>query len=145
MNVPPRNVHGSCAARDGKGVLLTGPAGAGKSDLLLRLLSRGFSLVADDRVEIDGLRARAPVALAGLLEVRGLGIVRLPCVAEAELVLAVELTRDVPRLASPARHQVFDLPLLRLDPEPASAPDRVALALDCVLGRVPQLAGAFAA
>jgi len=125
-------------------VLLTGPAGAGKSDLLLRLLSRGFSLVADDRVEIDGMRARAPAALAGLLEVRGLGIVRLPCVAEAELVLAVELTRDVPRLPSPARHQTFDLPLLRLDPEPASAPDRVALALDCVLGRVPQLAGAFA-
>lgn len=139
------NMHGSCAARDGKGVLLTGPPGSGKSDLLLRLLSRGFSLVADDRVDISGLRAQSPARLAGLLEVRGLGILRLPYLAQAELVLAVELTAHPPRLPEPARHPLLDLPLLRLDPSQVSAPDKLAMALDCVLGRTAQIAGAFVA
>ena len=127
------------------GVLLTGPSGSGKSDLLLRLLSRGFSLVADDRVEVTGLIARPVFTLAGLLEVRGLGIVRLSYEKEAQLALAVELTPDTIRMPVPARHPVLDLPLLRLDPSQASAPEKIALALDCVLGRTPQLAGAFAA
>ncbi len=139
------NMHASCAARDGKGVLLTGPTGSGKSDLLLRLLSRGFSLVADDRVDIAGLHASPPVALAGMLEVRGLGILRLAHVAPVDLALVVDLCASVPRLPAPARHAVLDLPLIRLDPREASAPDKVALALDCALGRVTQLAGAFAA
>jgi HPr kinase/phosphorylase len=138
------NIHGSCAAREGKGVLLTGPPGSGKSDLLLRLLSHGFSLVADDRIDVAGLMARPPTSLAGLLEVRGLGILRLPYVPEVELVLAIELTRDVPRLPLAARHHLLDLPLLRLDPGWASAPERVGLALDCALGHTPQVAGAFA-
>ncbi|MSO90051.1 MAG: hypothetical protein EXR01_00435 [Acetobacteraceae bacterium] len=139
------NIHASCVAREGMGVLLTGPAGSGKSDLLLRLLSRGFALVADDRVEIFGLLARPVPALAGLLEVRELGIVRLPYMPEARLVLAVELTAATTRLPEPARHQLLDIPLLRLDPNLISAPERVALALDCILGRTEQLAGAFAA
>ena len=74
-------VHGSCVSRDGDGVLLIGPAGSGKSDLALRLLGRGFDLVADDRVDIEDGIAAPPEALAGLLEVHGLGIVRLPYVA----------------------------------------------------------------
>ena len=139
------NIHGSCAARDGLGVLLTGPAGAGKSDLLLRLVARGFSLVADDRVEILGVCARPPVALAGLLEVRGLGIFRLPYLAEARLVLVVELGDQTERLPAPARHAELDLPVIRLDPALASAPERVALALDCVLGRAEQIVGGFVA
>lgn len=138
-------MHGSCAAREGMGVLLTGPAGSGKSDLVLRLLSRGFSLVADDRVEVTGVLARPPANLAGLLEVRGLGIVRLPYLAEARLALVVELTADTVRMPAPARHPVLDLPLIRIDPSRAAAPECVMLALDCVLGRTAQLAGAFAA
>src|SRR6478672_1295596 len=62
----PMQIHGSCASRTGDGVLLIGPPGAGKSDLLLRLLARGFELVADDRVDVvDGI-ARPSPALAGL-------------------------------------------------------------------------------
>ena len=138
-------IHGSCASRSGDGVLLIGPPGAGKSDLLLRLLSRGFDLVADDRVDIVGGMAGPARNLAGLLEVRGLGIVRLPHVGSARLVLIVELGDHAARLPEPARHAALDLPLVRLDPWTASAPERVALALDCALGRVAQLAGAFAA
>ncbi len=142
-------IHGSCASRGGLGVLLLGPPGSGKSDLVLRLCARGFDLVADDRVDIvDGL-ARAPAALAGLLEVRGLGIFRLPYVTEARLALVVDLSPlpapMAPRLPAPARHAALDLPLVRIDAAAVSAAERVALALDGALGRVDQVAGAFAA
>jgi HPr kinase/phosphorylase len=137
--------HASCASRTGNGVLLTGPPGAGKSDLLLRLLARGFDLVADDQVDIEGGVARPVPALAGLLEVRGLGIVRLPHVASARLSLVVELSSAATRLPVPVSDDAFNLPLVLIDPGAASAPERVALALDCALGRVPQVAGVFAA
>jgi HPr kinase/phosphorylase len=138
-------IHGSCASRTGDGVLLIGPPGAGKSDLLLRLLARGFDLVADDRVDIvDGV-ARPVPSLAGMLEVRGLGIMRLPHDLSARLALAVRLAPGEPRLPSFARHDALDLPLVTVDPWTASAPERVALALDCALGRITQVAGAFAA
>ncbi len=142
-------IHGSCASRDGAGVLLVGPPGSGKSDLLLRLRSHGFELVADDRVEIDRGIARPPPALAGLLEVRGLGIFRLPYVRETPLALVVDLavllSPGPPRLPVPERHAALDLPLVRIDAGAPSAPERVALALEGALGRVGQVAGAFAA
>lgn len=145
-------IHASCAARDGHGVLLLGPSGSGKSDLLLRLLDHGFVLVADDRVELEGGVARPAAALAGLLEVRGLGIVRLPHADAAAVTLAVQLGAvqpgavqpgAIPRLPGPARHEGTGAPLVAVDPAAASAPARVSLALDCALGRVSQVAGAF--
>ncbi len=140
-----RQVHGSCVSRDGDGVLLIGPSGSGKSDLALRLLGRGFSLVADDRVDIaDGIAAPPP-ALAGLLEVRGLGIVRLPYAATARLALVAELGAAAERLPAPGRHAGLGLPLIRLDPARRLRPRKIALALDCALGRVSQVSGAFAA
>lgn len=136
-------VHGSCAARDGAGVLLIGPSGSGKSDLLLRLLDRGYMLVADDRVDIvDGV-ACAPSALAGLLEVRGLGIFRLPHVACARIALAVDLGSTPERLPLPGWYSP-GVPLIALDATATSAPQRLTLALDCALGRAHQVVGAFA-
>ncbi|HUN42522.1 MAG TPA: phosphotransferase [Acetobacteraceae bacterium] len=140
-----QQVHGSCVARDGHGVLLIGPAGCGKSDLALRLLGRGLNLVADDRVDIEGIVASPPAALAGLLEVRGLGIVRLPYAGSARLALVTELGAVADRMPMPGHHAGLGLPLIRLDPMQASAVERVVLALDCALGRVGQVAGAFAA
>ena len=137
-------VHGTCVARGGAGVLIVGPSGAGKSDLALRLLDRGFSLVADDQVDISDGLARAPAALAGLLEVRGLGIVRLPYLPDVKLNVVIALTDHIERLPVPERHAGLDLPVVRMNAAAASAPDRVALALDCALGRVAQYAGAFA-
>jgi HPr kinase/phosphorylase len=138
-------IHGSCVARDGAGVLIVGASGAGKSDLALRLLGRGFVLVADDQVDVVDGYARAPEALAGLLEVRGLGIVRLPCLSNVKLNLVIDLSDQSERLPRPERHELLNLPIVRLHAASASAPDRVALALDCALGRVTQHAGAFAA
>jgi HPr kinase/phosphorylase len=137
-------IHGSCVARDGSGVLSVGASGAGKSDLTLRLLGRGFTLVADDQVEItDGL-ARAPEALAGLLEVRGIGIVQLPYISNVKLRVIIALTDQPERLPVSEQHGELGLPVVRLQAAGASAPDRVALALDCALGHVTQCVGAFA-
>lgn len=137
-------IHASCAAHGGAGVLLIGPPGAGKSDLLLRLCDHGFSLVADDRVDIVDGMASAPPALAGLIEVRGLGIFRLPYSKTARLALSVDLTAWAARLPRPCRHPETGLPLIRLDAHAASAPARVALALAAALGQVARVAGALA-
>ncbi|MBV9656369.1 MAG: aldolase [Acetobacteraceae bacterium] len=139
------HMHGSCAARAGAGVLIVGPPGSGKSDLLLRLLDRGFRLVADDRVGIDGLAAAAPPALSGLLEVRGLGIMRLPYLPSCTLALVAALGGSTERLPSPERHPDLDLPLIRIDAACPSAAQRVELALDAVLGRIENTVGAFRA
>lgn len=134
-------IHASCAARDGAGVLLIGASGAGKSDLLLRLLDHGFVLVADDRVELMDGHVSAPLSLAGLIEVRGLGILRMKYEATARLALAVELGVSE-RLPHPERR--YGVPLVRIDPALASAPARVAAALRCATGETQLLAGAVA-
>ncbi len=148
-------LHASCAAFDGDGVMFLGPPGSGKSELVLRLLRRGWSLVADDQVELeadaDGLLARPPAALGGMLEVRGLGIFRgLPVTAPARLRLAVELLpagTAPPRLPEPARYDAAGrgIPRIALAGHEAAAADKVALALDAVRGRATCAVGAFAA
>jgi serine kinase of HPr protein (carbohydrate metabolism regulator) len=137
---PPLQIHATCVARDGIGVLLRGASGSGKSDLAFRLLERGFRLVADDRVDLrrrDGaLLASAPAALGGLIELRGLGIVavdRDQRAAHARLALAVDLMprEAVERLPDPDFAGYLGVAIARvaLDAFDASAPGKVALAL----------------
>ena len=139
-------LHASCAAYDGAGVLLVGPSGCGKSDLLLRLIDAGFSLVADDQVEVTDGRARPPASLAGLIEVRGLGIFRLDHTPDVPVRLVVALC-EAPdaRLPWPARDPRLDTPRVRIDAWSASAPARVRIALACACGRTSSPVGAFAA
>jgi len=138
-------IHASCVSRDGAGVVLLGPSGCGKSDMALQLLECGFVLVADDRVEIENGVATVPAPLAGLLEVRGLGILRLPHAADARLALAVSLAPPAERLPEPALHPTLGVPHIIVDPRAASAAARIRRALDCALGVTAQHAGAFAA
>lgn len=152
--VPTRMLlYASSVAREGEAVLLLGPPGSGKSDLVLRLIREGWRLVADDQValrtEAGTLLAAPPPALGGMLEVRGLGIFRdLPVAAPMPLRLAARLAgrAAIPRLPEPETWEEAGIPLpaLRLDPFEASATAKLSLALDAVLGRVRQQAGAFA-
>jgi serine kinase of HPr protein (carbohydrate metabolism regulator) len=130
-------VHASCVAINGRAVLISGPSGAGKSDLALRLLDRGFTLVSDDQtiVRRDGERlvATAPPNIAGKLEIRGIGIVELDHVADVPVALLVELTSEIQRLPDDSRERPIlglGLPLISIDAMTASAPSKVALALD---------------
>lgn len=145
-------LHASSVARDGDAVLLLGPPGSGKSDLVLRLLQSGWCLVADDQVALRAdrgeLRPEAPEALRGLLEVRGLGIIGpFPLAVAPVLRLVARLLprAEIPRLPVPERWSTegISLPAIRLHGLDASAPAKLALALDLALGRQAQHAGAF--
>ena len=114
-------------------VLLRGPSGSGKSDLALRLIDAGATLVADDQVElrtVEGtLRATPPPALAGLIELRGIGLLRLATVTDASVGLVVDLAPDAPpeRLPEPS-HCVIEgiaVPRIAIEPFQASAAARV--------------------
>jgi serine kinase of HPr protein (carbohydrate metabolism regulator) len=142
-------IHASCIAFGKVGVLIRGGPGSGKSSLCFRLIDQeGFGLgdtamraelVADDQVEIrltDGaLIASAPAALAGKLEIRGLGIVDLHHRSEAALKLVVDLgpAKDIPRMPEAVDGVVtflgVNLPRLMLDATTVDAPARLRAAL----------------
>lgn len=130
-------IWGTVVSIDGRGVLLRGPSGSGKSDLALRLIDAGAGLVADDRVEVvregDRLVARAPDSLSGQMEVRGIGIVIVQAVQRAGLVLVVDLVplEQVPRMPDPGRwtHLGASVPLITLHAFEPSAMAKVRLAV----------------
>jgi serine kinase of HPr protein (carbohydrate metabolism regulator) len=130
-------IHASTVAAEGRAVVISGPSGAGKSDLALRLLDRGFTLVSDDQTTIrrDGERliASAPPNIAGKLEIRGVGIVDMDVLKDIPIALFVELTSEIQRLPDDSRERPLlgvRLPLISIDAMTASAPSKVALALD---------------
>src|SRR4051794_39658401 len=130
-------MHATAVAINGWAVLLRGPSGSGKSDLALRLIDTGARLVADDQSELlrcgEGLIVRAPATIAGLLEVRGLGILRLDALAEAPVALVADLVasdrvdRLPPRRAATILGMV--MPLIEIAPFEASAVAKLRLAL----------------
>lgn len=135
-------MYGTVVAIDGWGVLLRGKSGTGKSDLALRLIATGAQLVADDQIRLsieEGLvQASAPRALAGMLEVRGVGVVSVAAAARAPLALIINLVpqEEVPRLPDARTDNILglDLPVLDLYPFEASAPHKVKVALNSLLG-----------
>ena len=143
-------IHASAAALGSEAVLFRGPSRAGKSDLVLRLIGRGWQLVADDQVVLRGEEVSAPPALRGMLEIRGLGIfAALPVASPARLCLMVDLVarEDVPRLPEPDFWEgpAGAVPRITLHAFEASACDKIIHALGAATGRLQQKAGAFAA
>ncbi len=117
-----------------RGALIEGPSGAGKSDLALRCLDQGFSLVADDRVELwtsgGGLYGRAPETLSGRIEVRGLDVLPAPALAWSRVNLCVRAGTPE-RIPEAAFTDDFGLrlPLVTLALLESSAPAKLSRAL----------------
>jgi len=139
-------VHGTAVAIGGHAVLLRGPSGAGKSDLALRLIDAGAQLVADDQSELyrEGGRifVRSPAPIAGLIEARGVGILRLVPLPAAPLVLLVDLVSPeaVERLPPRRREDMLGvaIPVVALAPFEASAAAKLRLLRDALAGDAAQ-------
>jgi len=139
-------VHGTCVALGAYAALLRGGSGAGKSDLALRFLALPGAgallpkLVADDQVWVEAsakgeLAVSAPEPIAGKIEVRGLGLVDVPFIERARLILVCDLVNSdyVPRMPPDPWEQTeiacVAVPLLKLSPFEPSAPLKLKMAL----------------
>lgn len=131
-------MHASAVALEGRAILLRGPSGHGKSDLALRLMDEGADLISDDYVELsvenDHIIARPPETIRGMMEVRGLGLMTVPFVEKAPLVLAFNLmpSAQVDRFPMHRCNLFIDgspVPLLNIDGMAASSPAKIRLAL----------------
>jgi len=129
------NIHASCVAVGTRGVLILGPPGVGKSSVALQLIDAGARLVADDRTVLTAragaLHGRAPATIKGLIEIHGVGIVRMPVRATVRLALAVALGKPPARLPPPDHYRAFDvaLPQIALDARDPATPARIRAAL----------------
>jgi len=134
--------YASCVARDGDAILLCGPSGSGKSTLALQLMERGFSLVSDDRVQMNGRLVSPPSALEGLLEVRGVGIIRTPFVTNARVILKVLLGMQGDRLPTPEKDQQTGAVVLHINGCLPGDSSRVMAAFQACRGTYDWVTGA---
>ncbi|WP_086619605.1 HPr kinase/phosphorylase [Erythrobacter tepidarius] len=143
----------SAVAIAGRALLIEGPPGSGKSSLALALIDRGAGLIGDDAVELRNeggvLRAAPPPNIAGLLEVRGVGLVRFPVAAPAPVALVLTLggapgERLPPRPLPSRRIAGVAVPVLAFDPGRIAPAQRAeqALALHGIVTNAPSLSAA---
>lgn len=133
-NLDSATIHASCVALAGKGLLILGRSGSGKSSLALEMMGLGAELVADDRVELcmesDRVMAVAPKAISGLIEARGIGLLRARHAGPVPLGFVVDLDEtETARLPEPRTIRVLrqSLPLLRAVNAPHFAASLVQL------------------
>lgn len=133
MSAAPHQATGVAIA--GRGVLIEGAPGSGKSSLALMLIDRGAVLIGDDGVLLDqrgdALWARPHPATAAMLEVRNVGLLRYPC-SPARIALVIALDEAAPRFIEgpeQTRREGTTLPLIRLWPHAAALALRAEAAL----------------
>ena len=134
------NIYATCLELNHKGILLIGPSGSGKSDLALRLIKeKNANLISDDRTNIelvsDSIIATCPQTIQGLLEVRGIGIVKIPHKEQTKISLVIELTNNLEEIERLPQDETttllgVEIKKIRLYPFELSAVHKVALACD---------------
>ncbi len=137
-------IHATCVEVDGLGILLRGPSGSGKSDLALRLIDTGARLIADDYTELtiesDRLIATAPENIDGLIEVRGVGLLKIGAAVQAPVGVVIDLVgpEGVDRLPEDDKITLLGLsvPHFKLTPFHSSAPAKVRLVVRRVKGDI---------
>ena len=134
------NIYATCLELNHKGILLIGPSGSGKSDLALRLIKEKQAiLISDDRTNIEivsgAIIASCPQTIQGLLEVRGIGIVKMPHKKQSKISLVIELTNNLSQIERLPLFETItllgiEIKKIRLYPFELSAVHKVALACD---------------
>ena len=134
------NIYATCLELNHKGILLIGPSGSGKSDLALRLIKeKQATLIADDRTDIELVSgeviASCPQPIQGLLEVRGIGIVKMPHKEKSKISLVIELTNNLEQIERLPQAETttllgVEVKKIRLYPFELSVVHKVALACD---------------
>ena len=134
------NIYATSLELNHKGILLIGPSGSGKSDLALRLIKEKQAvLIADDRTNIELISgtiiASCPQTIQGLLEVRGIGIVKMPYKEKSKISLIIELANNleqIERLPQVETTTLLGIKIkkIHLYPFELSAVHKVALACD---------------
>jgi serine kinase of HPr protein (carbohydrate metabolism regulator) len=126
----------SCVAISGRGVLISGAVGSGKSSLALGLIDRGAELVGDDGVLLEQksgqLIASAHPETLGLIEVRNLGLLTLPFIAQTQIALHITLDMSAPRFITEAEHiELYGvlIPKIGLWPQSPILPIKAEMAL----------------
>ncbi len=123
---PETILHAGCVALDGRGLLILGPSGSGKSSLALQLMALGCGLVADDRTMLTRLEgqllADCPDTIRGRIEARGVGILIAPPAGPVPVAAAVDLGIPEAKRLPPERHTTIlglSLPVLHNVASPA--------------------------
>ncbi len=134
------NIHATCVSLKQKGILLLGKSGTGKSDLALRLIEElGAKLVSDDRTNLfsenNNLYASCPKLLEGLLEVRGIGIIKKEFLSQKKIDLVVDLVERYDQIERLPDEECFEymgikIPKIKIYPFEASAIYKIKLACD---------------
>ncbi len=137
MKMELKRVHSSSIVLDDNGVLIMGDSGSGKSDLALRLIDNGATLISDDvticKKKINEIYLFCPIATKGLLEVREVGIITVPFVEKIKLKMVVKLTNEnLNRIPKKKFYKILGLkiPLLMMDGRNSSAVVKIKVKLN---------------
>tara|TARA_Y100000766_G_C18342899_1_gene335697 strand:- start:66 stop:491 length:426 start_codon:yes stop_codon:yes gene_type:complete len=132
-----KRLYSSSIVFDDSGVLILGESGSGKSDLALRLIDSGATLISDDLTicnkKINNIFLSCPTQTKGLLEVREVGIITVPFVERIKLRMVVKLNiKKLKRIPDPKFFKILGLkfPLLELDGRNSSAVVKIKVKLN---------------
>jgi serine kinase of HPr protein (carbohydrate metabolism regulator) len=131
-------IHSTAVSLNGDGILIKGPSGSGKTDLALRLIESGGKLISDDQVIIkrkaERLFLSSTKELNGLMQLSGIGIVKVDCVQNIPLELVVKLQPCNFLDPFPIKREEFikdfSIPALNLYSFAVSATSKIKIALD---------------
>ena len=138
-----KQVHSTSVVLDDNGILITGDSGSGKSDLALRLIDNGATLISDDvticKKQINHIFLSSPRETKGLLEVREVGIITVPFVEQIKLRMVVKLiNKELERLPKKRIYKLLgvDIPLLTINGLNSSSVIKVKVKLNEITEKI---------
>ena len=143
-NETHEKVYGTCVEIEGIGVLFRGPTGCGKSDLALRLIDEGAKLISDDYTEISNknssLAAQAPKNIRSLLEIRGIGVVKIKSNTRVKLSAIIDLVKvgQIERMPQEKKVNLcgVNIPVFHLNAYEASCVAKVRIIIRKIKGDI---------